>query len=84
MKMTLGDAAFATVNSALTSFSLSPIHLLVRLLALMLKNVASMLQAIALPMRVLPATTNSSSGYAYACLYVDGLMVLPLLALLEL
>lgn len=40
IKITAGCEHSATANSALTNFSLSPIHLLVRLLALTLKNVA--------------------------------------------
>jgi hypothetical protein len=79
MKMTAGCAASATAKSALTSFSLSPIHLLVRLLALTLKNVARMLHAMALPMSVLPVPggPNSSSplGGARAPVNSDGFCI---------
>jgi len=40
MKITLGCLALAIVNKVLTNFSLSPTHLLVMELALILKNVA--------------------------------------------
>ena len=63
MKMTAGCRAAATANSVRTIFSPSPIHLLVREEAEMLKKVALMLLAIALPISVLPVPggPNSSS-----------------------
>jgi len=47
--------------SLLTIFSPSPIHLLVRLLALMLKKAALMFEATALPIRVLPVPGGPNS-----------------------
>lgn len=56
MKITAGCKAPATANRARTIFSPSPIHLEVREEAEMLKKVALILLAIALPMSVLPAS----------------------------
>ena len=58
----------ATANKARTIFSHCPIHLLVREDALMLKKVALMLLAMALPIRVLPVPggPNRSSPFAGA------------------
>lgn len=53
-KMTAGCMQPATAKRARTIFSPCPIHLLVREEALMLKKVAWMLLAMALPMSVLP------------------------------
>lgn len=61
MKMTEGCRQPATANSVFTIFSPSPIHLLVRLLALMLKKEALMLLAMAFPMRVLPVPGGPKS-----------------------
>ena len=54
MKITLGYFITAKVNSVFTSFSPSPIHLLVNELAEMEKNVAFASLAMALPIIVLP------------------------------
>jgi len=54
MKITLGYFTTASVNNVFTSFSPSPIHLLVNELAEMEKNVAFASLAIALPIIVLP------------------------------
>ena len=62
MKMTAGCRAAATAKSALTIFSPSPIHLEVRDPALMLKKVALMLLAMALPIRVLPVPGGPKSS----------------------
>mmetsp|Transcript_35284 Transcript_35284/g.99464 ORF Transcript_35284/g.99464 Transcript_35284/m.99464 type:complete len:201 (-) Transcript_35284:180-782(-) len=61
MKTTAGCTHRATVKSALTSFSPSPIHLDVREEALTLKNVASILDAIALPSSVFPVPGGPKS-----------------------
>ena len=67
-KMTAGCMQPATANRARTIFSPCPIHLLVREEALMLKKVALMLLAMALPIRVLPVPggPNRSSPLAGA------------------
>lgn len=67
-KMTAGCMQPATANSARTIFSPCPIHLLVSEEALMLKKVAWMLLAMALPIRVLPVPggPNKSSPLAGA------------------
>jgi hypothetical protein len=62
MKITLGCATRATANRAFTSFSPSPIHLLVKLDAEMEKNVAEMLHAMARPMSVLPVPGGPKSS----------------------
>lgn len=54
MNITLGCFARAIAKSVFTSFSLSPTHLLVRELALMLKKVADASLAIAFPIIVFP------------------------------
>ena len=54
MKITLGYFITARVNRVFTSFSPSPIHLLVNELAEMEKNVAFASLAMALPIIVLP------------------------------
>lgn len=54
INITLGCFALAIANKVFTSFSLSPTHLLVIELALMLKNVACASLAIARPIIVLP------------------------------
>ena len=62
MKMTAGCSAAATAKSARTIFSPSPIHLDVREPALILKKVALMLLAIALPINVLPVPGGPKSS----------------------
>ena len=66
MKMTEGCMWVATSKSALTSFSPSPSHLLIRSAELMLKKVAFTWLAMHLPIRVLPVPggPNSSSPLA--------------------
>ena len=63
MNMTQGclEQCLATVNRALTIFSPSPIHLLVREEAEMEKKVPLMLQAMALPINVLPVPGGLSA-----------------------
>mmetsp|Transcript_12449 Transcript_12449/g.31516 ORF Transcript_12449/g.31516 Transcript_12449/m.31516 type:complete len:215 (-) Transcript_12449:155-799(-) len=62
MKMTAGWRHPASVKSVRTIFSPSPIHLEVSELALMLKNVALMFDAIALPISVLPVPGGPKSS----------------------
>lgn len=66
MKMTAGCRQPATANSALTIFSPWPIHLLVREDALMLKKVAWMLPAMALPISVLPVPGGPNNNNPFA------------------
>jgi hypothetical protein len=54
MNITEGALYSANLNNVLTSFSPSPIHLEVKLLADRLKNTALLYEAIALPIKVLP------------------------------
>jgi hypothetical protein len=54
MNTTEGWRCAATAKSVRTVFSPSPIHLLIRLDALMLKNVAPLWCAMALPISVFP------------------------------
>lgn len=61
MKITAGYKQLATVNSARTIFSPSPIHFDVSDDALMLKNVAFMLLATAFPIRVFPVPGGPKS-----------------------
>jgi hypothetical protein len=60
-KITLGYLILAIRNKVLTSFSLSPTHLLVRELAEILKNVALASLAIARPIIVLPVPGGPNS-----------------------
>ena len=81
-KMTAGCMQPATAKSARTIFSPCPIHLLVSEDALMLKKVAWMLLAMALPIRVLPVPggPNRSSPLAGALApckrHIDTLLML--------
>ena len=80
-KMTAGCMQPATAKSARTIFSPCPIHLLVSEDALMLKKVAWILLAMALPIRVLPVPggPNRSSPLAGALapckLYIEILLM---------
>lgn len=56
-----GWRACATAERVLTSFSASPSHFEVSELALMLKNVALIFAAIALPISVLPVSGGPNS-----------------------
>ena len=81
-KMTAGCMQPATAKSARTIFSPCPIHLLVSEDALMLKKVAWILLAMALPIRVLPVPggPNRSSPLAGALapckLYMEILLMM--------
>lgn len=61
----LGMTADDFFPGAPTIFSPSPIHLLVRLLALMLKKDALMLLAMALPIKVLPVPGGPNSSMPF-------------------
>ena len=62
MKMTAGCRWPARVKSVRTIFSPSPIHFEVKLEALMLKKVALMFEAMALPIRVFPVPGGPKSS----------------------